>query len=624
MTSVNHRKLIDELIRAGKTGEAAQELHALWAREPASAAFVSSRYKEIAPSLSLTQCRIAFERSFTLEPLMPMLEAAALANGVHPTTYLGPFNAYMQEVLEPESALYQFEPEIVVVALLAADVAPELAISGAATAADRWGEQLLQRVTGQYSQIITSLRAHTSAHLIIHLLERPPFTHYGILDAQMAHGEIATIENINASLQALALSHRGVYLLDYDALVSRCGRSNWYDRAKWETVRMPIRAEYHQVLAREWLRFVQPLTGKIAKVAAVDLDNTVWEGVIGEDGLSGIRMGQDHRGAPFRALQQALLNLRDRGILLAICSKNNPTDVHEVFERHPDMLLKKSDFSAIRVNWEDKSANLQSIAAELSVGIDAIALIDDNPVERQQVRSALPSIHVLNLPDQAEKYAEAICQYPAFERLALSSEDRERSRFYEAQRQVSELRVAAPSRDDFYRALHQRAIIEPVTPFSLPRVAQLTQKTNQFNLTTRRYSEQEVSALAKKGAWRTFTLRLIDRYGDNGLVGVAFTRDDGEIREVDTFLLSCRVIGRGAETALLAEVAADARNRGIFQLRGRFLKSLKNQAAERFFENHAFTLVEQSQEGSIWQLDLASQTVDWPPFIEREAPGSKN
>ena len=607
MVTGEFRAGVDRAIAMGDASGAARMLASAWELEPGSAlaGFVSSRYDRIAGRLGLLPQRWAILRSFTVEPLVPLLKAGAYAGGVALETHVGEFNAYAQEILDPGSPLYRFQPDVVVLAVQTRDVAPGL-----------WrGEGADDDVLSRFSDWIASFRKHSQAALIVHSLETPAVAGAGILDAQRDDNAAEAIHCINRGLRALAGEHRGVYILDYDALVARHGRDRWGDARKWLTVRLPVASVNLPHLASEWLRFLHPLAGKVAKCVAVDLDNTLWGGIIGEDGMNGIRLGADYPGAAFQELQRALLDLSRRGILLAVCSKNNPADAMEALSTHPGMILQPRDFAAMRINWNDKAQNLREIARELNIGMDAIAFLDDNPVERQQVREQAPEAIVLRLPEDPMEYAQAVRDCPWFERLTLSEEDRQRGDYYAAQRERVELEQNVTSREDFYRSLQQVAEIAPVNPQTLARVAQLTQKTNQFNLTTRRYSDQQIAEIAARPACRVWTLRVKDKYADNGLVGVAILRTEAQVCEIDSFLMSCRVIGRTVETALLAHLAADARQQGATLLQGWFLPTKKNAPAQEFYREHGFEVADRTEEGVLWRLDLHEKEIRTPEWI---------
>ena len=338
--------------------------------------------------------------------------------------------------------------------------------------------------------------------------------------------------------------------------------------------------------------------------------------MIGEDGMTGIKCDAEYPGAAYQALQRVMLDFSKRGILLAICSKNNPDDAMEALNSHPGMLLRPKHFAAMRINWSDKAQNLREIASELNIGIDSLAFLDDNPVEREQVRAALPEVTLIELPDDPLEYAATLRECAAFERLTLSAEDQQRTAFYTEQRGRSEAEENFQSKEDFYRFLEQEAEIAPVLPATLARIAQLTQKTNQFNLTTRRYTEQQIADMAKRPEWQVSSMRVRDRFGDHGLVGVAITHDQGDVCKIDTFLLSCRVIGRTVETALLSYLAECAAARGRRHLSGWFLPTKKNLPAKDFYAQHEFQLEQQTSEGSWWTLDLQRQSVACPDWIK--------
>lgn len=615
------RKEADELIASGSAELAALRLAELWRNESGAgaAAFVVSRYEKLREKLPLARYRLAILRSFTVEPAVPLLRAAAFASGIDLTVRLGDFNAYPQEILDEQSSLYRFAPDGVILAARTADLAPDLwnqypDLSQGAVA------EAAQRVSKSFEQWIGAFRKRSSAALIVHSLEQPARPSTGVLDAQSGfnesgRGQSGTIQQINQELRKIVATNRGVYLLDYDALVARHGRLRWHDERKWLTARMPIAADQLIHLSREWLRFVVPLAGKTAKVLVVDLDNTLWGGVIGEDGMSGIQLGAEYPGAAYQALQRALLDLTRRGILLAICSKNNLDDAMDVLQNHAGMLVRPSHFAAMRINWHDKALSLREIASELNVGVDALAFLDDNPMEREQVRAALPQVNVIDLPPDPLDYAATVRDAPALQRLVLSDEDQQRTELYATQRERSQAQQSFQSKEDFFRYLELEAEIAPLEPATLARVAQLTQKTNQFNLTTRRRTEQQIAELAARADSQVLTIRLRDRFGDHGLVGIAITRDESETCEIDTFLLSCRVIGRTVETAFLSHVASGAAGRGCQQISGWFLPTKKNAPARDFYSQHGFQRQEQNGEGSFWTLDLRRQTIAMPEWI---------
>jgi FkbH-like protein len=580
---------------------------------PANAQFVLKQAAPIREHLAPVPCRLAILRSFTVEPVVPILRALALFHGIDLIVHVGAFNAYSTELLDSDSDLYGFSPDVVILATQARDVLPELWNNDSPAAEDT--EALAARAGEDIESLIGSLRSRSNAHLILNTLEMPIFPSAGILDSQRDSGQSEAIRTVNRHIQEATAKHLGVYVLDYDALIARFGRLNWGDESKWLTMRMPLAADSFAHLASEYIRFLLPLCGRVCKALLIDLDNTIWGGVIGEDGLDGIKLGAEYPGNAYLEVQRAILDLHRRGIILAICSKNNPEDALEVFKQHDAMLLRLDHFAATRINWKSKAENIRELASELNIGIDALAFLDDNPLEREEVRMLLPEVHVIDLPAGPAHFAAALRNTPVFERLARSREDRERGTYYLAERQRAQLQGSAVALDDYYRSLGMVVEIGAVTSRTIARVAQLTQKTNQFNLTTRRYSEQEIAIKAADARWRVDALTASDRFGDYGLVGVAITNRNGDACEIDSFLLSCRVIGRSVETALLSYVAREAASSGMRSLRGWYLPTRKNAPSKDFYPKHGFKMINENDGKLLFEYDL-SKELGWPDWIE--------
>jgi FkbH-like protein len=614
------RQQIEARLAQQNYRQAYAHLTELWRERPtpATASYVLNQAAVLQDHLLFVPCRLAILRSFTIEPLVPMLRASAFAAGIDLIAQVGDFNAYSQEILDPDSRLYQFAPDVAILCVQTRDIAPDLWDSFTSLSENKINAAIV-RVADMFDELITQFRRNSQAHLILHNLELPPTPNQGALDSQITTSQVAAIEQVNQRLRQTALKHRGVYLLDYDSVVARYGRSRWTDERKWLTMRAPIAASAMIELVNEWLRFLHPITGRVCKALVVDLDNTLWGGVIGEDGLEGIKLNNEYPGASYLSLQKAILDLYYRGVILAVCSKNNHADAMAVIEDHSEMLLRPRHFAALKINWNDKAQNLREIAAELNVGLDALAFLDDSPAERALIRSELPEVTVIELPDDPISYAQTLRDCPAFERLTLSEEDRNRGNYYAEQRQRTESRQSATSLEDFYRSLDQEVEIAPVNSRTLARVAQLTQKTNQFNLTTRRYSEQQVAEMASDLSCRVYSTRVVDRFGDHGLVGVVIIRETGDTWEIDNLLLSCRVIGRTIETAIMSFVAEEARAAGVKQMLGWFLPTKKNVPAMDFYPSHQFQMLDETGDGALWAANLSNLKVTCPEWIKLNA-----
>jgi FkbH-like protein len=346
----------------------------------------------------------------------------------------------------------------------------------------------------------------------------------------------------------------------------------------WEYRAIPTKAEEYINVAYAWARKIYAIAGKLHKVLALDLDGTVWDGVIGEGEIK-----------PNISLQQEVLKLHERGVILALASKNNETDVLSVFD-DLDMPLKLKHITTHRINWLDKASNLCEMAKELNVSVDSLVFLDNSRAERQAVRMQSPEVTVMPVVNYGamDSYAKALRNSLYFESDSLTDEDVNRNQYYTDQHKRKEARRAM-SLEDFYRYLEQEVEIRPVTVDSIPRVAQLTQKTNQFNLTTKRYTEREIIEMDTDEHWRIYTLRVKDKFGDNGITGVAILHFHDSGCEVDTFLLSCRIIGRTVETAFLRWLAIEAELYGALWFSGRYIPTKKNVLVKDFYQQHGFT-----------------------------------
>ncbi len=615
------REEIEACLAEGHRAGALAAARAYWQAEPSASAarYVTGLLDRLWPTARISTHRIAFLRSFTVEPMVPMLQAEAALDGCRIEPWIGDFNAYGQDILNPASALYASKSDTILFAVQLRDISPDLWArfadlpeSEVETEADRAAETVID--------LLTALRQRTSAHILVHGFERPLERALGILDARRKMGQGDAIARLNARIRAFAAGERAVTWLDYDELQSRFGRAAWFDDRKWLTARLPLSVDAMPQLAAAWWRHMAPLARPQAKVLVLDLDNTLWGGTVGEDGVAGLKLGPDYPGAYFQSLQRAALDLARRGVLLAVASKNNEADAMEVIAKHPSMLIRPEHLATHRINWQPKPQNIIDMAKELNLGLDSFVFLDDNPAEREAVRRGCPDVTVVELPKDPARYAECLRRVAAFERHAVLDEDRDRTRLYQEERERRDLMSGAGSLEEYLHALKVAVDIKPMTAATLARAAQLTQKTNQLNMTTRRYSEAQLEQLAREPGVGVYVLDASDRFGDNGLVGVAITRLAGAVTDIDTFLLSCRVIGRGVETAFLAYLAEAARAEGAVLLSGWFLKTAKNAPAADIYKNAGFHAAETTPAGQLWTFDLSTRSLAAPPWIAM-APG---
>lgn len=402
-----------------------------------------------------------------------------------------------------------------------------------------------------------------------------------------------------------------VSMIDLDGLQRHVGLEKSVDWRKFYLYKQPYTEAFWDLVGDATAKAILSKSKASKKCVVVDCDNTLWGGIIGEDGLSGIALGDDYPGSVFRDFQHQLLNLRSQGVMIALCSKNNEEDVWEVFDKHDGMILKKDDVVAARINWVDKPSNIASIAKELNIGLDSFVFVDDNPMEIEHVRAALPEVTCILVPEELTFYPVTFGSYQGFDRERVSSEDRARSDMMLQERKRRELATAVTP-EDFRRELKLKIDLFDVQPEHIARVSQLINKSNQFNLTTRRKSESEVLALTKREDARVLAWRVSDRFGDYGLVGVAILELKDEIAEIETFLMSCRVLGRKVEHSIFAAICDLVAKENRKELRGSYLRTQKNKLVENLYKDYGF---KQLSEEDYVLNDLDS--IAWPEEIDR-------
>lgn len=583
------------------------------------ARFLTGNLERLWPPARIVEHRLAVLRSFTVEPVVPLLQAEAALAGCRIAPWIGEFNAYGQEILDPNSGLYAHQPDTVIVAVQTRDVAPRL-WSGFATLPDEAVRSEVETAVESLAGLVERLRERTSARILVHTLEPPLQPDQGLLDHSRPMGQVDAIAAINRGLRDRLSQQPSVHLLDYAELQARHGRTRFVSEKKWATAKLPLTVEALAWLAQEWWRYLSLFVLPQAKILALDLDNTLWGGTVGEDGLAGLKLSDEYPGVFFKNLQRAVLDAAQRGILIALVSKNNSADALQVIDEHPDMLIRRHHIAAMRIDWEPKASNLAAIARELNLGLESFVFVDDNPVEREAVRRSLPEVTVLELGEDPSTYAPLLRALPALERLDASAEDGERTRYYAEERERRDLMSQTESLEGFLASLDIRVEVAPIDEMSLARAAQLTMKTNQLNTTTRRYSEAQLRDRLATPDWAGYVLRAADRFGDNGIVGVALVETVGEVHQVDTFLLSCRVIGRQIETAFLSVLADEAARGGSRLMQGWFLPTAKNMPARAIYEQAGFTHHETTEAGELWGLDLSAASLAAPVWIAVTAP----
>jgi FkbH-like protein len=546
----------------------------------------------------MRRVRAALLGSYTTTQLGRLLLSLAADRGIELELYEGAFGQYAQELLDPASGLHSFQPQVVILAL------HEGALQLPDLSSDP--EAALEAELARWRQL-WSAAEHAGARIVQHTFAVPAIQPFGHLAGRLASRRTLTLA-LNARLMRDAPPT--VAFVDCDLLSSLHGKLTWFDDRYWYLARQAVSPEALPILADQTLAVLAAAVGLSRKCIVLDLDGTLWGGVIGEVGLAGIELGSGPSGEAYSDFQTYLLGLKNKGILLAVVSKNNESEARLPFDRHPDMRLRLEDFAAFIVNWNDKAGNIRALADQLELGLDSLVFIDDNPAERALVRELLPEVDVIDLPPDPAGYARALAAYSGLETAAITQEDRDRTDQYRARAAAREFAARASNLEEFLSGLEMSAMTAPFDEFHLPRIAQLISKTNQFNLTGRRRGLPELRALIDSQEYLHLFLKLRDRFGDHGLVSSVIAHIEGDAAVIDTFVMSCRVIGRTVEAELLAQLGQAAAARGCRFLRGTFVPSGRNQLVKDLYARFGFERVSEEDGVTSWQYDLDSGPIE--------------
>lgn len=582
-----HRLDVSALAHAGKRGRA------LLAADPAGA--------------GLSPLRLGLLGWSTLSLLADAIMGTGPRFGLLIDVVEGDYGAPLQQAANPGSRLNSARPDMLLLCCDAAGLGLAVPAASRVEAAQRVADAL-----AQVGAIIAAARPHVGAALLVENAVPPLEPLFGNWDGPSGLAPHALVAEFNRQL-ALMAGQEGLVLVDAARAAAAIGLSRWHDPRQWHAAKLATAPEAAPAHADLVVRAIAAIRGRSRKCLVLDLDNTIWGGVIGDDGVEGIALGQGSaRGEAHLAVQRMALDLRERGIILAVCSKNEDATARLPFRQHPDMALKEQHIAVFQANWQDKASNLRAIAATLNIGLDALVFLDDNPAERAQVRAELPMVAVPEVGCDPALYPRLVLAAGYFESLSLSEEDRRRADLYQTQAQRAELAASASDMGTFLASLDMQCRIGRVDALSRARVAQLINKSNQFNLTTRRRSEAEVAALIGDAAFHAVQVRLADRFGDHGLIAVVIARTGGQgpdgrpAWDIDTWLMSCRVLERRVEEATLAHLAAAARAAGAGWLLGQYVPSGRNAMVADHYARLGFVADGVGADGATrWRLDLS-------------------
>ncbi len=552
--------------------------------------------------LSLTPFRLAIISNSTSDFLTPSLIATAARHGFVLECIKADFGQTVQEAINPESPINQAQPDAVLIAIDYRGL-PLQTSPGNQEAHDATVSACLQYLEG----IRAGFHANSNAFCIIQTIARPVELLTGSFECALSGTLRSLVNDINSGIAESIINTADV-LLDIAGLAETVGLNQWHDPIFWNLAKLPFSSHFLPLYAEHVCRTLAAQRAKNRRCLILDLDNTVWGGIIGDDGLEGIVIGQgDATGEAHLDIQQTALALRDRGIVLAVSSKNTDKIARQPFREHPDMLLKEKHFAVFQANWNDKATNIAAIAKELSLGLDAMVFLDDNPAERDLVRKMLPQVAVPELPDNPALYSRYLLAGGYFETVAFSAEDNKRAEFYQENARRIALQQQVGDLDAYLNSLAMKVNFQPFDDTGRARITQLINKTNQFNLTTKRHTENEVKAIQSSSDCFTLQVRLSDVFGDNGMISVISCRSlDSDSWHIETWLMSCRVLGRNVEKAVFQEIINQARHQGISQLLGTYHPTERNQLVKDHYANLGFENLGDEADGTThWLFDVA-------------------
>ncbi len=545
----------------------------------------------------LEPVKLALLGSATISHLSPGIRVAGLRRGLAIEIYEAPYGMYRQELMEKGSGLHAFRPDVILLALDARHLA---AAEGASA------ESALELMRGCWQQAKAEFGCQVIQQTVLPVFPKL----MGNNEVRLESSPAAIVTKINVMLRPAA-HEDGVALLALDRFAAVEGFNAWHDPGIWYRSKHEVHPLAAESYGDQVARIVAAARGKSSKCLVLDLDNTLWGGVIGDDGLDGIVLGQGSGvGEAYAEFQRYAKGLAARGVILAVCSKNDEATALEVFEHHPEMVLRRADIACFVANWTDKAANLRHIARTLNIGLDSLVFVDDNPVERALIRRELPMVAVPELSDDPAEFVYTVAAAGYFEGLTVTAEDRARCAQYQANVERDRMKDRATDMDSYLQSLRMAMTVQSVDSMSLARVTQLINKTNQFNLMTERMTEAEVAAAMNNSKVVALQARLTDRFGDNGVIAVLMARlcPDGDA-VITNWLMSCRVLGRRVEEACLNALAERCKELGATRLVGTYQPTEKNSMVKDLYGRLGFSKLDDAPSGTVrWELKLKGFT----------------
>tara|TARA_Y100000782_G_C10164168_1_gene256920 strand:+ start:127 stop:1902 length:1776 start_codon:yes stop_codon:yes gene_type:complete len=558
-------------------------------------AFFLNEVKSIKTNDFDKKINVGILASFSLNGLEETLRVKSAQKGIDCRIYVGDYNQYNQEIFKSNSKLFQFNPQLTFLILDIRHILGELYfLPYSISASER--KEFVETKVDEIKKLVETFLDNSNSKLVITNFQIPVYSPYGINEQKEDFGMKQLVYEINNKIRHELKDQPLVFIYDFNEFIMKFGEYNVFNYQDYFFGDIKISIDYIPKFADELLGYVNAVMGITKKCIVLDLDNTLWGGIIGEDGFDNIKLGDDAVGRSFVEFQKRLLALNQRGIILAINSKNNFEDAMEVIKKHPSMILREDNFACMKINWDDKVTNLQEISKELNIGLDSMVFFDDDLINQEFVKTSLPEVLVVELPNDSSQFAQIITKMKEFDVLKITEEDVKRNEMYLVQKKRTELKNKIVDFDEFLKQMNIEVNIKKADSFTIPRISQLTLKTNQFNLTTKRYQQEEISSFSSDKDRIVECVQVSDKFGDNGITGVyIIEKKDSKEWIIDTFLLSCRIMGRKVEEAMLYQIIEKAKNLGIKKIKGKFIPTKKNKPAENFYSDCGF-----KKEGDYW------------------------
>jgi len=561
--------------------------------------------------------RIAYLGNVTFEPLPEYVSVASCCHGINCESYIGAYDQAVQELMNPGSGLNRFSADMVFIHFTLQELAAEV-VHHFSGLNERGVQRSRNKILDAVTQAVELVLSRHNASVLLSNFPAPAYYQSGIADQKQDASERAFYMELNLELLSRFKNEMRVQVLDMEQLTSLYGKQDAFDQKLYYLAKVPWQEGFYPLLADQIVRHLEVEKGWCKKCLVLDLDNTLWGGVLGEAGVHGIKVGHgDGESEAFYDFQSKILALKNRGILLAICSKNNPEDVEEVFSVRTDMPLELTDFSMREISWDMKHEAIKRIAIKLNIGLESLVFIDDNPAECELIQQMLPEVTTVLLPPDPSSYPALLDRLHGFDKLVISDEDGVKTRQYENNAKRSEHQASFEDLQSYLESLQTSITISVACEQDQLRVHQLFTKTNQFNLTTKRYTLADIEVMTNQPDDDLYVVKASDRFGDLGTIGLfLLKRSNCEEVSIDSFVLSCRAMGRGIETAIMNFIKKEYFEcRGNQSMKALFVPTQKNTPARSFYVDQGFTLLEEKLNGESQYVlsidDVAEKTCTW-------------